>query len=626
VLLVAATLFACGGPQLSDGDLSGAPPPMVGWGDATVLGGGGVLRYAFTMEAGALGQLISTATSERYLPALLSVSGEEVGMVGLRYKASSATLDSCFEAGQQICSKASFKVSFDFSAPTRRFHSVERLNFHSTVGDPSLLHERLNAKLFAEMGVVAPRVSHAEITINGENKGVFAVVEEVDRVFLQEHWKPGGNGNLYKEVWPNDLDPETYDRALESATDGRDHSGMVAFAQELSSAKPQELAGVLNHFADVDYLIRYLAVDRAISNWGGMSAFYCNEVGFECSNHNYYWYQVQGQHRFWLIPSDLGNTLSLHTPLDSLPEWDHPPADCTLRFRIEESVLFPSGCDPLFRGLQGAGRGAYVAALDRLLQVWDLPALYRQIEDWGLEIQGAVARDSTLPGLGAWQAAVRSLKRDLQALRERIENIRDDMTGSGFGLRAPGLTDFESATPLGFLLSVSSEGNARSGVVHDLNRSNPIGGTADARLDFELRNDSNQVAIGAFSQFAILTLPLEKLTPLSGLRRIRMRISADAIRAVRIELTSANYPPDGERYGWRVLAGQRPEAFAIDVGELALGDESRRGPVPIAEILSSVTGLAIIPEPRGRSEAGLLPAGKADVGFVHIDDISIETQ
>ena len=628
-LLLAVPLgLACSGASETtpNGGEPAAPPPMMGWGDATVLGGGGVLHYAFTLEPNVLSQLITTASSEKYLPALLSVSGEEVGMVGLRYKGSDGTLDPCFENGVQVCSKVSFKVRFGFIDPTRRFHAVDRLNFHSMIDDPSLMHERLNAKFFADMGIVAPKVSHGEITINGENKGVFAVVEDVDRVFLQQHWMPGGNGNLYKEVWPNEVDPDAYDSALDDSTVLRDHSGMVAFAQSLRGARPEELPGVLNHFTEVDQLIRYLAVDRAISNYDGITAFYCNPAGHECTNHNYYWYQAEGQQRFWLIPWDLGDSLSLRTPLDPVPEWDRPPDDCTLRFRVEGGVVMPSGCDPVFRGLRGVGRGAYVAALNRLLGVWEMGALYRQIDGWGTEIQDAVARDSTIPGRAGWQAAVRGLKRDLGALRERIEKTRDGMIASGFGLAAPGFTDFEATTPLAFLLTTSSESNAHSGAVHDLNRGSALAGRADARLDFELRNDSNQPATGAFSQWAVMSLPLEKPTPLAGLRRIRVRIAADSLRSVRIELASPNYPEDGERYGWQVLAGKSSEVQVLDARALALANETTAGPVPIPEILSSVSGLTISPEPRGRSDAGLFPAGKADVGFIQIDDVSIEVE
>jgi spore coat protein H len=624
--MLAVALGACGGASEPPAGDPGDPGAMVGWGNATVFGGGGVLSYDFTVEPAALDQLISTATAERYVPAALTVSGEPVGMVGLRYKGDAGTLDPCFENGRQVCAKVSFKVRFDFVDPARRFLSLTRLNFHSMIDDPSLMHERLNAKFFADMEVVAPRANHGQITINGENKGLFAVVEDVDQVFTQDRFKPGGAGNLYKEAWPNDVDPDAYDDALETNTTMRNHTGMVAFAEGLTQAKPVELPGVLNHFADIDYLARYLAVDRAISNYDGFTTFYCDEAGHGCSNHNYYWYQAEAEPRFWLIPWDLGDSLALQTPMDPLPPWDKPPADCALRYRIDGGVLMPAGCDPLFVALRGVGPAPHRAALERLLTVWDMGALYRQIDTWTDEIAGAVARDPTLPGEGGWRASVRALKRDLFALRERIENSRDGKTATPFALTAPGVTDFEATTALGFLLTTLSEANGRSGALHDLNHRTPLAGGADVRFDFELRNESNDPGGGAFSQFATLTLPLEGPTDLGRVRRVRLRMAADNIRNVRLEILSPDYadPEGGDRYGWSLLASQTPQVYTLEVSALALSDGSRQGPVPVAQILTAISGLMFSPDARGRSEAGLLPAGSTDVGFVQIDDITFE--
>jgi hypothetical protein len=596
---------------------------MVGWQNATVLNGGGVLQYAFTLDAAALAQLNGTALAERYVPATLAVSGEEIGPVGLRVKGEGA-MDPCFQGGMQICPKVSFRVKFDQVQPGKRFQGLQRLNFHAMADDASLMRERLNAKLFADSGIHTPRVTHGEITINDENKGIFAVVEEVDLAFVQDRFKPGGTGNLYKEAWPEDIDPEGYDVALQTNQTLRDNSAMAAFAQALRSSGPQELAGVVNHFADVDYLIRYLAVDRAISNYNGVSAFYCDAVGHECSNSNFYWYQSEGP-KFWLIPWDLASSLSLHTPLEAVPEWDSPPGDCTLRYRIEGAVVMPPACDPVFSALRGVGRPAWVNGLNKVLNVWDMGALYRQIDVWTDEIAGAVARDRGLPGGSiAWRTAVRALKRDLAALRERVEKIRDGMTATPFGLAAPGVTDFEGTTALPFLLSTSSESNLRSGVFHDLNRRGALGGNVDVRLEFELRNETGD-ATGAFSQWALMRLPLQKTTSLTGLKSIRLRIIADNIRTVRVELDSPAYGDEAaEHYGWSVLAGQLVDSPVLELSKLALPDGSR-GP-NLGQILSSVAGLTITPEARGRSEAGFFPAGKVDVGFVQIDDIAIELQ
>ena len=285
----------------------------------------------------------------------------------------------------------------------------------------------------------------------------------------------------------------------------------------------------------------------------------------------------------------------------------------------------PPGCDPVFAALRGVGRQAWVNGLNRLLGVWDMGALYRQIDLWTDEIAGAVARDRTLAGGSiAWRTAARALKRDLSALREQVEKTRDGMTATPFGLAAPGVTDFEGTTALPFLLSTSSESNLRSGVFHDLNRRGALGGAVDVRLEFELRNETAD-ASGAFSQWALMRLPLEKPTSLTGLKGIRMRIISDNIRTVRVELSSPAYGDEAaEHYGWSVLAGQLVDNPLLELSKLALPDGSRQP--NLGQILASVDGLIITPEARGRSDSGFFPARTVDVGFVQIDDIAIDLQ
>ena len=213
---------------------------MTDWGNASVLGGGGVLTYAFTVDPADLDQLAATATQELYVPADLTVSGMPVGTVGLRYKGAAGTLDPCFDNGGQVCPKVSFKAKFDSTDPGRRFGDLKRLNFHAMLDEPSLMHERLNAYLFTKMEIVAPRVSHGSLTINGQPQGLFAVVEDIDGRFTEDRWRGAGNGNLYKDAWPVGLEPDDYLGALETNQTMPDHTRMVAFAQALMTASPAD--------------------------------------------------------------------------------------------------------------------------------------------------------------------------------------------------------------------------------------------------------------------------------------------------------------------------------------------------------------------------------------------------
>ena len=621
VLVLVAVAAGCRGDANSGGGLPGL---MTDWGKASVLGGGGVLTYAFTVDPADLDLLVTTATQEMYVPAELTVSGMPVGTVGLRYKGDAGTLNPCFENGVQVCPKVSFKAKFDHVDPARKFGDLKRLNFHAMLDEPSLMHERLNSYLFTRMEIVAPRVSHGFLTINGQPQGLFAVVEDIDGRFTEDRWRGAGNGNLYKDAWPVGVEPDDYLGTLQTNQTMPDHSRMVAFAQALMTAPPADAARVLDKWAGLDYLMRYMAVDQAILNYDGVTTFYCDNSGRSCSNHNYFWYQSQTEERFWLIPWDLGISLSLRSPFEVLPPWDRPPMDCTQRMAVEGGVVMPSGCDPLFKALNAAGRPAYTAALDKLLDIWKVPALTSLVDDWAAEIQAAVALDPYGPGTVAWRGAVRALKRDLGALHERIQLLRDQANIDSFALATDRLNDFEGAKTLSVLMGMTSEQNPHSGVVHSLNFNDAIMGGADLRLDFELANDSDSPVESAFLQFVSWRIPVQEPGDLGGAGQITLRMKADNIRTVRIELDSAAYPEmDTPRYGWDVIVPRAPTVLTLPLGGAKLPGGATQGVVSLDEVRKQVRGLIITPEPRGRGDNGLFARGKTDAGFLELDDVDI---
>jgi hypothetical protein len=66
-----------------------------------------------------------------------------------------------------------------------------------------MMHERLGYWMFREMGVPAPRSTHARVMIDGDYVGLFAVTEQIDGRLTRENFDDGTR-NLHKEVWPFD--------------------------------------------------------------------------------------------------------------------------------------------------------------------------------------------------------------------------------------------------------------------------------------------------------------------------------------------------------------------------------------------------------------------------------------
>lgn len=395
----------------------GAPPAPDDGEQGWVFDPASVHTYELSLDPERWAALQLAARDEEYTEADLVAAGRALGRVGLRFKGSLGTLASCFaDDGTPRCDKLSMKLKFDEYVPGQRFFDLRRLNFNSMLYDDSSMRERLAYRVFREMGVVAPRSAHARLIINGEDWGLFSLVEDVDGRFTDHHFD-GGDGNLYKEAWPGNVDTALLPEALKTNEEVADHTGLLQFDAELLAASEAELPEVAERHLDVDATLAYLAVDRAVTNWDGVTAFYCYDEAW-CENHNYYWYQHEGELRFSLIPWDLDNTFE-PSPLEGVPGLFEPQEDCSLRFDAMGRTLRAPGCDPLLRALASGDGARYAAQLDRLLEGPFAPGV---IEGWIDELEALLApevmTDSRGPDLASFEAAVGTLRGAVERLRD----------------------------------------------------------------------------------------------------------------------------------------------------------------------------------------------------------------
>jgi len=390
-----------------------------------------VRTYELTLSDEDWTTLQATALQEEYKPATLRFEGKEISNVGLRYKGAVGSLqfqgdiDSlmpCFtQLGERIvanCPKLGMKIKFSEYDPDKRFHTLKRLQFHSMGNDGTKMVERLSYSLFREMGVFAPRTAHARLVINGEFQGLYIVVEQIDGRFTRENMPEGGEGNLYKEVWPVHSTEQPYIDALKTnRSEAPSASKMVRFAAALEAADDTNFEATLEQWTDVDMLMAKMAVDRAIEHWDGIVAWYCSGAG--CTNHNYYWYESSTEDKVWLLPWDMDRAMVVPTPIRSfygMPDWDDASscAPVTIFFSVQG---LPPACDKFIGSLSRNLWSRYVAKTQELLDgPFQLSALEAKVDLYAAQLAPFIDEDPYIDR-ATWDAAVVQFKSDLASLR-----------------------------------------------------------------------------------------------------------------------------------------------------------------------------------------------------------------
>ena len=138
-------------------------------------------------------EMRSDPLAKRYAVADFSLDGEELRNVAVRPKGSSS-LQAVADLG---IPQFGLTVDFNLLNVARNFRGLRKIDLNTGFKYHLLLRARLASELFAAMGVPAPRTAFAEVWVNGDRLGVYALVEHVDRTFLRRHFDSAA-GNLYK--------------------------------------------------------------------------------------------------------------------------------------------------------------------------------------------------------------------------------------------------------------------------------------------------------------------------------------------------------------------------------------------------------------------------------------------
>lgn len=209
--------------------------------------------------------------------------------------------------------KKSFRVSFNTFIQGRKFHGLEKLCLNGEHNDPSIIRSRLCWETLRSFGIAGPRSSHTEVYINGNYYGLYILVEYIDEELVQSRF---GNsyGNLYKCLWPADLDylgsdPDLYkftsgDRRaydLITNTEDDDYTDIAHFIDVLNNTSLNDLACELDKIFNLEDYLKIMAADIITGNWDG----------YIYNKNNFYLYHNTATGKFEYMPYDLDNTYGI---------------------------------------------------------------------------------------------------------------------------------------------------------------------------------------------------------------------------------------------------------------------------------------------------------------------------
>lgn len=148
----------------------------------------------------------------------------------------------------------------------RRFLGVHQLTLNNLVEDPTMIREYLSYRLAREVGLPVPKAGFANLRVNGEEYGLYLVVETPDENFLERQFG-NGQGELYEGEYGCDVTEDDVD-GFDLDSGSEDRSALARFAKA-ASGTGEELASELWRGEGAPVTLEHLSLFLAFSAYVG---------------------------------------------------------------------------------------------------------------------------------------------------------------------------------------------------------------------------------------------------------------------------------------------------------------------------------------------------------------------
>jgi len=232
---------------------------------------------------------LDNAPNEQYISCSVVIDGEKFEHIGLRAKGN----NSLKLTEKYNHDRYSLKLEFDHFT-NNSYHGLDKFSLDSSFQDNSYMKTWLTYDMMNFMGVPTPLCSYVNVTVNGDNWGLFLAIEEPEDAFAERVYGPD-HGQLYKPDYKS-LNHENADVALRYTGDSVEsydnifrnakfETSLYDKQRLIRSLKTLDSGQNLETAINVDEVLRYFTVQVFVVNMDS----YLGRTG-----HNYFLYEKNG--------------------------------------------------------------------------------------------------------------------------------------------------------------------------------------------------------------------------------------------------------------------------------------------------------------------------------------------
>nr|WP_320119072.1 CotH kinase family protein [uncultured Marinifilum sp.] len=224
---------------------------------------------------------------KRHLQGNVELNGKMYYSCGLRFKGESSY---DFYPGL----KKSFKINFGKFIKKQRWNGIKTINLNNAFKDPTFMREKLFLDFMRSEGLKVPRCTYANVYLNGKLLGLYLLVEEINKGFLERNFgnKKGsffkGEPKAYLKYEGDSID--TYRRSYQNKKDSSEgYQDLIEFIRTIDNK------GDLSSIFNVEDCLKIFAITSLFVNVDAYNIMF---------RHNYYLYKNMLNDKFEWIPYD----------------------------------------------------------------------------------------------------------------------------------------------------------------------------------------------------------------------------------------------------------------------------------------------------------------------------------
>lgn len=226
--------------------------------------------------------------------------------------------------GTRSPTKLGLQIDFTYYATRQRFVGLKSLVLKNLLQDPSMVREALAMAMFSRMGQPAPRESFCRLYINGVYEGLYALVEDIDDVFLARTFG-SGSGYLFEfhlgapfhaeylgeglAAYKPMFEPRTHELESDTAL----YAPIAGLFRAVNAAEDLAWRGDVERHLDLAQFMTHVAIESFLAENDGI-------LGHAGMN-NFYLHRESTDAPHRLVVWDKDNTF-LYAPMDVLARAD----------------------------------------------------------------------------------------------------------------------------------------------------------------------------------------------------------------------------------------------------------------------------------------------------------------